>query len=341
MEAPSPNSWSFQRDGVKLSPGGPFVLEVCGGSCRLTAAFRSRGFDAWGIDHKGGKLIPETPALLFFDLTLESDVRSLKRLLTHPQLAFVHFSPPCGTCSRARDRALPGAADGGPPPLRSEAFPLGFPDLDERLPHLLPRVQAANRIYAATFELIGVLQARSVAWSVENPRNSFLWHIPFVDAVLKGSGVEEVQFQHCMFGSARNKWTSIWFSPPGLLSGLRRQCDGSHAHEPWGLVPGRGFSTALETVYPHELCQQIVSEVSKHIGFKPAAARPVVKARGPPAAARPRAERIAAGFQPRGPKARRLIPEFRTTLVVPGAFEASAPGAGLGTVGPLDVPPTC
>ena len=40
-----------------------------------------------------------------------------------------------------------------------------------------------------------------------------------------------------------------------LFEAMRKHCDGNHSHEPWGLGPGRTFSTALESVYPHELCQ--------------------------------------------------------------------------------------
>ena len=173
-----PRSWEFRRDGHVLTPNRPFILEVCGGSCRVTATFRRFGLDAWGVDHKGGRLAPETLAILYLDLTVASDLEAFWRLLGHPLLCFVHFSPPCGTCSRARERAVPGSKDGGPPPVRSESYPLGFPDLQTRLPREFVRVQAANTIYEAIGKAASQLLARGIAWSIENPWNSLLWLVP-------------------------------------------------------------------------------------------------------------------------------------------------------------------
>jgi hypothetical protein len=342
---PCISPWSFQRDGHTLQPSRPFCLEVCAGSCRLTASFRRFGLDAWGIDHKGGKLATESPAVLFIDLTLDSDAAALRKLLGHPMLVFVHFSPPCGTCSRARDRALPGSENGGPPPVRSVDFPLGFPDLATRLPDLLPRVQAANHIYKVIFDAIAGLLDREVAWSVENPRNSLLWQIPFVHEVIARPLVEEVQFQHCMYGGARDKWTSIWFYPTGLLSGLRRVCDRSHVHEPWSRAADGSFRTALETVYPQELCDAIVDQVTSTLKLGKAPPLPVVRARGEPLPKRPRDDRVSAGFQPRGARARRLLPEFRTTFTILGDFAVADPRSRVGhrwetcTVFGVSVPP--
>ena len=147
-EDPS-TTWSLSRNGFTLTPRlRPFIIEVFAGSGRLTRAFRSLGCDAWGIDWKGGRLARETPAFLTLDLTLESEQKFFDKLITHPLLAFVHFAPPCGTCSRAREIRHADLRDGGPPPLRSEAFPLGLPNLLQDHPHEAPRVAAANVLYA-------------------------------------------------------------------------------------------------------------------------------------------------------------------------------------------------
>ena len=55
---------------------------------------RELGLDAWGIDYKGGRLEPETPAFLMYDLTWEVDAKAAWRLLEHPALAYAHFAPP-------------------------------------------------------------------------------------------------------------------------------------------------------------------------------------------------------------------------------------------------------
>lgn len=83
--------WHLRRDGHELTPSRPFCLEICAGSGRLTAELRRRGLDAWALDHKGGRLAPETAAILYVDLALACDVLVLHKLLAHPQLVYIHF----------------------------------------------------------------------------------------------------------------------------------------------------------------------------------------------------------------------------------------------------------
>ena len=273
-------AWRLQRDGHTLIPSRPFCLEICAGSGRLTAELRRRGLDAWAVGQKGGRLTPETSAWLYVDLTSTSDAPILRKLLAHPQLVYVHFAPPHETASTARDKALPGAPGGGPPPLRSADYPLGFPDLQQRLPREWPRVLAANAIYQAVADCIHVLRQRRVAWSIGNPRGSYLWLIPFVRDLISRSDVAEVQLQHCMLGGARPKWTSFWHSPPGMLAALHRVCDGSHVHASWKRRADGTSATALETVYPVQLCEAIASEVMGHLQLTQRSPLAVVRSRG-------------------------------------------------------------
>ena len=129
----APDKWSFQRDGFCLTADidRPFVLEIFAGSGRLTRALRARGLDAWAVDWRGGRLQRETPAFFLMDATDPKEQKVIMKLLTHPLLLYVHFAPPGGTCSRAREIRLPGVPGGGPQPLRSELHPLGLPDLQE------------------------------------------------------------------------------------------------------------------------------------------------------------------------------------------------------------------
>ena len=149
-------------------------------------------------------------------------------------------------------------------------------------------------------------------------------------ACLKDKAVEEVQFQHCMFGGDRDKWTSIFFAPRGMLTSLSRVCDRSHSHAPWGRLKNGGFATALETVYPEELCDALAKAVIKFLHLAPGDPLPVTKSRGEPPPKRLRPEREAAGVQPRGQRARRLIPEFMTTVDIAGEFEATDPRCKIG-----------
>ena len=327
-------TWTFRRQGFTFEPSVPFCLELCAGSARLTATLRQVGLDAWGVDHKHAKIQPETHAMLTFDLTSSTDVAALWRLLEHPLLAYVHMAPPCGTCSRARERAVQGVPGGGPPPLRSDDFPEGFPDLQVRLPDQFARVTAANAIYRLLVDVAVYLLKRRVAWGLENPKNSLFWNIGSIAAVLCMLGVDSVSFQHCMYGGTRDKWTSIYFSPPGLLSSLRRVCDGGHVHEPWGRTAAGAYATAVETVYPQELCDAIRECLLRGLRLPRAAPLVLRRARGDVGFVPPRDDRAAAGSQPRGARSRRLLPEFKKTLWLPGTFAPTDQRCRIGHVWP-------
>ena len=201
----------FAHEGVKLEPTAPFCLEIFAGSGRLTACLREVGLDAWGVDHRGGKIAPETPALFFFDLTRTCDLQKVLRLLEHPLLVYVHLAPPCGTCSRARDIRP------GPPPLRSEQWPLGLPGLEQKCFKDFRRVQSANKLYEATATIINVLITKRIAWSLENPANSLMWEVPVIKALLSLPGVQQAKFQNCMYGAERPKWTTVVHWPDTWL----------------------------------------------------------------------------------------------------------------------------
>ena len=247
-------------------------------------------------------------------------MKTLWHLLGHPLLISVHFSPPCGTCSRARDKTVPNQTGGGPPPLRSNDFPEGFPDLSTRLPVEFARVTAANSIYNLIVEIAMYLIKRNISWALEHPRNSYMWKLVAMLALITRTDVDKVTFQHCMFGGGRPKWTTFHFFPLGLFSSLSRTCDNTHEHEPWGFSPSGGFATAAETVYPTELCEAIRTIIFDKLHVQRLQPLPVLRARGEPLPKPIRDDRAAAGLQPRGLRGGRLIPEFKRTLWVPGAF---------------------
>ena len=182
----------------------PFCLEIFAGSGRLTASLRAAGLDAWGLDWKGGKLVPETPAMLMVNVLAEEDQKILACLLDHPNLQFVHMAPPCGTASRARDKPV-GPGKYAPPKLRSEAHPLGLPDLARDHPELLPQVEAANFIYIICANTGRILRDRKIAWTLENPRESYFWWVPQVRELLDHPDVDFVRFPNCAYGGPRPK----------------------------------------------------------------------------------------------------------------------------------------
>ena len=117
---------------------------------------RSAGFNAWAVDYKKNKLQPESPAYLRFDLCLADHKRTFWRLLQHPRLLYVHFAPPCGTCSRARKIHIKDAMY-RPVPLRSELHPRGLPGLQQQDPPQFMRVQLANELYDLMFDAVADL----------------------------------------------------------------------------------------------------------------------------------------------------------------------------------------
>ena len=179
----------------------------------------------FSVDHKALKGVP----ILMIDINSPSQKRVLEELLRRDAIIYVHFAPPCGTCSAARNIRISKDRH-GPPPLRSLSRPIGLFNLRgvQKL-----RVEAANRLYQWTVEMILQLHARGVDWSIENPASSLLWiTAPFLRLQSLVPTLHAVSFHTCMFLAPRKKTTAIWASLPKIVS-LRRTCDGSHQHLQW------------------------------------------------------------------------------------------------------------
>ena len=105
------------------TPVEPFAVEIVAGSAGLSAALIRAGVPSVPIDHVKNRFRPKAPPKVL-DLTTHSGRAGLWELLKTPGLCYVRLSPPCGTASRARERALPRdrVAKGWPEPkpLRSE-----------------------------------------------------------------------------------------------------------------------------------------------------------------------------------------------------------------------------
>ncbi|CAE7763397.1 car [Symbiodinium sp. CCMP2592] len=229
------------------------TVEVFCGTGRLSASLRSEGFDAFGVDHVVGKTA--CCSVLQLDLTCEASIAHLWSILKDPAVKFIHFAPPCGTASRARDIQFPGA----PPVLRNESHPEGVPDLSE-IPAL--RVQKANMLYKLTLELSSYCLLNGKYFSCENPRRSYLWLLPQWQQFLKRSDVFQTVFHHCEFGGMRRKETLLVHNIPKFRE-LHRLCSGKHVHLGWGKV-GRTWATSAETAYPWGLCKCMASLLKDH-----------------------------------------------------------------------------
>ena len=142
------------------------ALKFCG-RARLSQSLRSQSFQVFSIDHKPFKNV----AVLQIDLNSEIEKRLFWDLVRNNRVLYVHFAPPCGTASAARNIRMSATAH-GPPPLRSLAQPIG---LDDPSPINQQRVELANNLYIFVAEAVQWLDARGIAWSIENPSSSLMW----------------------------------------------------------------------------------------------------------------------------------------------------------------------
>eukprot|EP00973_Karenia_brevis_P025155 3469148-Karenia_brevis.AAC.1 len=111
-----------------------------------------------------------------------------------------------------------------------------------------------------------------VAWSVENPMNSYMWLTPyFIEArsqLMQNQQFNEVSYQACMHGGGRDKKCTLWYSGVDLSS-LEKWCDKGHSHLPWGLAHGNSnelFATAEEKRYPVLWCKRVAKLVAEAQG---------------------------------------------------------------------------
>ena len=214
----------------------------------LSAILKRDGFDTIPIDFMSNRHKPHVH-VLSMDLRLESTWRFQRYAVVTRRVLHVHAGPPCGTCSRAQGIRLDDGRP-GPRPLRDEDNPLGFSNLtrDE-----LDRVHSANSIYLQLAAFVQWLHQLGLGFSIENPTNSLLWWMPAYRELLSFSWF--VNFDACMHGSERLKHTSF-LTNVHELNTLAVQCDGKHAHKPWGLADGQ-FATAQEAAYPKQLCESV------------------------------------------------------------------------------------
>ena len=82
------------------------ALEIFCGSGNLTVQLRLSGVDALGVDWKGNRHKPDRKCLVELDLTRDEDVKKLWEIVVNKNVKYVHFGPPCGTFSRAREKPI-------------------------------------------------------------------------------------------------------------------------------------------------------------------------------------------------------------------------------------------
>ena len=129
------------------------VFQIFAGTGRLSAALRDKGFTSMAIDKDPSR--SKQVHIVQYDLVDEAQRNSSLQLIDKEGLSILwaHFAPSCGTASRSRERPLKKFEKMGfsiPKPLRSDAFPLGLPNLQglDR-----EKVIIANETYKAMIEV--------------------------------------------------------------------------------------------------------------------------------------------------------------------------------------------
>ena len=143
------------------------------------------------------------------DLLHEENVKTFFKALQDPCLLAVWFGTPCNTLSPAR------RDDGGPPPLRSDSFPKGLPNLSE---HDQQRVDEANQLATVTAMGMEIAFANRAATVLENPCRSRLWRLKRIITALARIGAILIQLDYCSFGAPWQKRTTL----AGTLKGLSK-----------------------------------------------------------------------------------------------------------------------
>lgn len=139
-----------------------FAIEIFAGSGRLTASLRAVGLqDSFGVDLK----LPSTlrSPIIKYDLTQDDHLAIVVSLIQSEFCCFVHFAPSCGTSSRAR--LIPRKGRWNPPIVRTDSHPDGLPGLQGTL---ALRVQAANKLYSITCDLLEICLKGNKYFAVEN-----------------------------------------------------------------------------------------------------------------------------------------------------------------------------
>lgn len=229
---------------------------------------RKAGFRIIAIDHEFNRHSPKV-SLVSLDLAAPRAQLQIFNMLESLRPMALHMGLPCGTCSRARDRALPRHLQSSfrtPPPLRDARNLFGFGHLQGAD---LQKVQAANMLYSFAVSVLQLCRKIGIRVSVENPTRSWLWGILTQLTLQTGdtafiswfSKLTKTTFHACLHGSRRNKQTSL-LSHAGLFDSLAATCDGQHQHDPWDIRPaGRKltFATAEEAAYSQLLCKRMAS----------------------------------------------------------------------------------
>lgn len=220
----------------------PFVFA---GSGRLTSTLKELGINAHALDILTDPL----------DDVLSPKVKfKIFDLVKRGIILFVWIGMPCTTFSVARRH------DGvGPPPLRSDAQPMG---LDFLRPHDKKKLKEGNALLLFTYDLALCCMRYGVPWAIENPASSRCWLTPVFKKLAKHGTFVHLDF--CQFHEPWKKPTSILYH--GIdFSSVGQRCTGGKLCSRTGknhlilkgISPSGEFWTLIAQPYPWILVRKL------------------------------------------------------------------------------------
>ena len=116
-----PTKDQHELSAVLSNVKGGMFLEIFAGVADLTACVRESGADGMAQDARAKDYTVTNE----FNLLVNSDYKEVKKLLQSGRVRWVHFAPPCSSCSRGRE-------GDGVAPIRSVDQPEGFGERGQR-----------------------------------------------------------------------------------------------------------------------------------------------------------------------------------------------------------------
>ena len=252
----APTLWSALVSGRQALPtSGSFFLEIFAGKAGITDAVRLLGV----------QVLPPVDIVCSQHVLEPVDVLDVNtwdcilRVLRSGVVFFIHCGTPCNTFTSARKH------DGGPPPLRSVAQPLGLPDLSAENRDL---VFLGNLFLFKTIEACVIVFDLGGNFSIENPLLSLMWQTPQISKLTAHTRALALDFDQCAFGAASVKPTRLLCSSQ-LLDSVVVKCPGGHRHiklkgKVWDPKVSRYvFKTKAAQVYPWALCATMALAIAQ------------------------------------------------------------------------------
>eukprot|EP00973_Karenia_brevis_P092608 12413217-Karenia_brevis.AAC.1 len=200
-----------------------------------------------------------------YDVLLQRD----RLVKTTRSSAIQHWSPNCGTCTRARERPIPGAKS-APVPVRSTEYPKGLPFLsDHRWAKMKTRVDDDTAMILLAINECTVAHRDKRLFTLEHPGNSLARNFPEWQALEKLPGVFIIEFHSCMFEpSDRRKYEIVVTNIPELKPHISKSCRDAKVcsrtgepHRQWNAKVEDGrvveFGTSGSAEFPAGLCRAL------------------------------------------------------------------------------------